>query len=96
MSCEPKNDLEAVESSYQKGDMHLEPQETRRQGSVFSTRGRRVPISDEVFGQIIEDGPNHRDVGPPISNRDISFQLIFVHRLVEWEPLLLWSRSRSD
>jgi hypothetical protein len=71
MSCEPKNDLEAVESSYQKGDMHLEPQETRRQGSVFSTSGRRISISDEVFGQITEDGPNYRDVGPPFSTRNI-------------------------
>jgi hypothetical protein len=96
MSCEPINDLRAVESPYQKDDMHLEPQVTRRQGSVFSTSGRRVPVSDEVFGQITENGPNYRDVGPPISTRNISSQLTFVRRLVGWELLLSWSRRRLD
>ncbi|KAL1655575.1 hypothetical protein SLS61_001596 [Didymella pomorum] len=63
MSYEPKHDLEATQSTYKKDELHLVPQETRRRGSVFSTSGRRVSISDEVFGEITENGPNYRDVG---------------------------------
>ena len=62
MSYEPKHDLEATQSPYKKDELHLEPQETYRRGSVFSTSGRRMSISDEVFGEITEDGPNYRDV----------------------------------
>lgn len=62
MSYEPKHDLETSQPAYKKEELHLEPQETRRRGSVFSTSGRRVSISDEVFGEITEEGPNYRDV----------------------------------
>jgi hypothetical protein len=64
MSYEPKNDLEQAQSPYKKDEQYndLEPQETRRRGSVFSTSGRRMSISDEVFGEITENGPNYRDV----------------------------------
>jgi hypothetical protein len=63
MSYEPKNDLEQAQSSYKKDVYNdLEPQETHRRGSVFSTSGRRMSISDEVFGEITEGGPNYRDV----------------------------------
>lgn len=62
MSYEPKHDLEQAQSPYKKDELDLEPQETHRRGSVFSTSGRRMSISDEVFGEITEDGPNYRDV----------------------------------
>ncbi|KAL1591838.1 hypothetical protein SLS59_010016 [Nothophoma quercina] len=63
MSYEPKHDLEQAQSPYKKDELDLEPQETHRRGSVFSTSGRRMSISDEVFGEISEGGPNYRDVG---------------------------------
>jgi hypothetical protein len=64
MSYESKNDLEQAQSPYKKDEHYndLEPQETHRRGSVFSTSGRRMSISDEVFGDITEGGPNYRDV----------------------------------
>lgn len=34
----------------------------RRRASVFSTGGRRQSITDDVFGEITEDGPNYRAV----------------------------------
>ncbi|KAH7338487.1 transmembrane amino acid transporter protein-domain-containing protein [Pyrenochaeta sp. MPI-SDFR-AT-0127] len=47
----------------------LAPQETTRRGSVWSivsrreSTQRRFSISDDVFGEITEKGPNYRDVG---------------------------------
>lgn len=67
MSYEPKHDLEQAQSPYKKDELDLEPQETHRRGSVFSTSGRRMSISDEVFGEISEGGPNYRDVWFPSS-----------------------------
>lgn len=63
MSYEPKHDLEQAQSADKKQNLDLEPQETHRRGSVFSHRSaRRFSISDEVFGEITEEGPNYRDV----------------------------------
>ncbi len=68
MSYEPKHDLEQAQSQH-KNEYDLEPQQTQRRGSllsVFSQReGRRYSISDEVFGEITEKGPNYRDVSRP-------------------------------
>lgn len=66
MSYEPKHNLEASQSPYKKDKLHLEPHETRRKGSVFSISARRVSISDEVFREITEEGPNYRDECPII------------------------------
>ncbi|CAN9282283.1 unnamed protein product [Alternaria alternata] len=63
MSYEPNNNLEATRSPEKKNEYDLEPQTTHRRGSVFSTGGRRVSITDDVFGEITEEGPNYRDVG---------------------------------
>lgn len=62
MSYESKNDLEQGQSPYKKDELSLEPQETHRRGSVFSQSGRRMSVSDEVFGEITEGGPNYRSV----------------------------------
>lgn len=66
MSYEPKHDLEQAQSTDKKHDLNLEPQATHRRGSitsVFSHRsGRRFSITDDVFGEITEEGPNYRDV----------------------------------
>lgn len=39
---------------------------TQRDGEIeehhYNTTGRRISITDAVFGQIREDGPNYRDV----------------------------------
>lgn len=40
---------------------HLTPQETRQEGEIvrrFSASGRRISITDAVFGDIVEGGPN--------------------------------------
>ncbi|KAJ4293696.1 hypothetical protein N0V90_008980 [Kalmusia sp. IMI 367209] len=69
MSYEPRwDDLEQAQNQKEKKDGidGLEPTETHRRGSVFSIghgSKRRMSISDEVFGEITEDGPNYRDVG---------------------------------
>ncbi|KAF9737463.1 hypothetical protein PMIN04_009193 [Paraphaeosphaeria minitans] len=68
MSYEPKwNDVEGGQHAVKKDEVdNLQPTETHRQGSVFSIgRGsrRRMSISDDVFGEITEDGPNYRNVG---------------------------------
>lgn len=46
---------------------HLETTQTRQEGQVeerrFSASGRRISITDAVFGDIVEGGPNYRDVG---------------------------------
>jgi hypothetical protein len=85
MSYEPKHDLEQAQSPYKKNELDLEPQETHRRGSVFSTSGRRMSISDEVFGEITEDGPNYRDVR--LFATDVCQLSANEHRLVGWELL---------
>jgi len=75
MSYEPKDNFGAIESSYKKNELDLEPQETHRRGSVFSTGGRRVSITDDVFGEISEEGPNYRDVSPRICLYVLSISL---------------------
>ncbi|KAH8622048.1 hypothetical protein IG631_23154 [Alternaria alternata] len=64
MSYEPNSNLESTRSPEKKNEYDLEPQTTHRRGSVFSTGGRRVSITDDVFGEITEEGPNYRDVRP--------------------------------
>ena len=87
MSYEPKHDLEQSGSHDRKHDLDLEPQETRRRGSVFSTRSaRRFSISDEVFGEITEAGPNYRDVSILVITSS-HFRLT-AYRLVGWALLL--------
>lgn len=45
----------------------LEQIHTQQDGVVeerrFSASGRRISITDAVFGDIVEGGPNYRDVG---------------------------------
>lgn len=62
MSYQPNSNLESTRSPEKKNEYDLEPQTTHRRGSVFSTGGRRVSITDDVFGEITEEGPNYRDV----------------------------------
>ena len=94
MSYEQKWDDVEQANIYEKKDdkdgiRDLEPTMTNRPGSVFSvgSRGqrRRMSISDDVFGEISEDGPNYRDVGQP-ENRITGTRLI-IDRLGGWEPL---------
>lgn len=65
------DDLEQARGESFKKDEHgadLAPQETTRRGSVWSIGSRRAStqrrfsISDDVFGEITEEGPNYRDV----------------------------------
>jgi hypothetical protein len=62
------DDAEAAQHPAKKDEIDtLEPTETRRRGSVFSVghgSKRRLSISDDVFGEITEDGPNYRNVRP--------------------------------
>lgn len=72
MSYEPKWEhtphVASPRKDYEKEELSgIEPTTTQRRGSVFSilSRGstRRFSISDDVFGEITEEGPNYRDVG---------------------------------
>ena len=38
--------------------------EKGRRFSGYNNGGRRISVVDEVFGEIVEGGPNYRDVGP--------------------------------
>lgn len=71
MSYEPKWEhtphVANPHKDYEKEELSgIEPTTTQRRGSVFSilSRGstRRFSISDDVFGEITEEGPNYRDV----------------------------------
>ena len=44
--------------------------------------GRRVSVVDDVFGEIVEGGPNYRNVG--ISQDSISQKLTIFTRSVGW------------
>lgn len=68
MSYEPKwdADVEHAHPNHKKEEHDgLEPVETQRRGSIFSIghgSKRRMSITDDVFGEITEDGPNYRAV----------------------------------
>jgi hypothetical protein len=69
MSYEQKwDDAEAAQLPAKKGEINnLEPTETRYRGTVFTVghgSKRGMSTSDDVFGEITEDGPNYRDVRP--------------------------------
>lgn len=49
------------EMSKQEGDLHYMNDYSGRRAS-YDAAGRRVSISDAVFGEITEGGPNYRDV----------------------------------
>ena len=54
-------------------------------GRRLSVTGRRVSVVDDVFGEIVEGGPNYRNVG--ISQDTISHKLTIFARSVGWELL---------
>lgn len=90
MSYEPKwDDVEGAQHSTKKDEIeNLESTETRRRGSVFSIghgSRRRMSISDDVFGEITEKGPNYRNVGALGSPRETA--AAYVTRLVGWGQL---------
>ena len=54
-------------------------------GRRLSVTGRRVSVVDDVFGELVEGGPNYRNVG--LSQDVILQQLTVPDRSVGWEPL---------
>ena len=56
-------------------------------GRRLSVLGRRVSVVDDVFGEIVEGGPNYRNVG--LSQGSISQKLTTFTRSAGWALALL-------
>lgn len=50
-------------------------------GRRLSVTGHRVSVVDDVFGEIVEGGPNYRDVGVPLIDPILQELIIFLGRL---------------
>lgn len=65
-----------MEFKDEKWQNDLEQIHTQQDGVVeerrFSASGRRISITDAVFGDIVEGGPNYRDV---CNNTSSSFEI---------------------
>lgn len=75
-----------------KDDKYLDPLTatyTQQDGVIeerrFSASGRRVSITDAVFGDIQEGGPNYRDVRTSLLRLQSGYVSHVQHRLVGWE-----------
>jgi hypothetical protein len=78
MSKEKDEHLGASENEYRSYSVD-------ESGRRLSVTGRRVSIVDDVFGEIVEGGPNYRNVG--VSQNTILQKLIIFARSVGWGPL---------
>lgn len=68
---------------------HLTAIQTQQEGIIeerrFSASGRRISITDAVFGDIQEGGPNYRDVCIGFSWLHLALNAHVEHRLAGWE-----------
>lgn len=63
-------------------DYTEEPPQERR----YSAQGRRISVVDDVFGEIVEGGPNYRDVSIALATQDMPQYANSVLRLAGWAP----------